>query len=142
MVMSNTFAQNFSANCESGSVMANNCTVSGGIIQNPSSWWTSGYLWRVGVALTVNFTLSGDIPNFININVKHTGSTGENEYTLGQIKVNNNTILTSYVPPYHMYNADTFTIPRAYLQNGINSIVISLSGGSKVWWIRSIEAIW
>jgi hypothetical protein len=136
------FAQHaFTANCASGEVSTTFCTVTGGIIQNPV-WWNLGSLWRIGDALTVKFNLRTEVPNYIELNVQHTGSWGENELTLGKIIVNGNLIVDSYVPPDHMLIADTFRIPREYLNKGSNTIVFALSGGDFVWWIRAIEARW
>jgi hypothetical protein len=136
-----TYAGNFSTNCEKGTVYALNCTVTGGTIQAPP-WWGKGSLWRIGPALNITFNLTGPIPNQFDIKVRHTGSWGNNEFTIGRIRVNGNFIVSNYIAPNQMDDADTFSIPRTYLHQGNNTIEISLSGGNFVWWIRSIEAKW
>lgn len=135
------YAGNFTANCESGKVYAVNCTVSGGTIVAPP-FWKKGSLWKIGPALSITFDLPRTIPNQLDIKIRHTGSWGNREFTLGKIRVNRNIIVTSYIPPNQMDDADTFSIPYAYLRPGKNTIEISLSGGNFVWWIRSIESKW
>jgi hypothetical protein len=135
------FAGQFSADCANGSVHVANCTLSGGSIVAPR-WWPHGSIWNVGPAITLSFNLTGPIPNQLVLKVRHTGSWGNNEFTLGSVKANGQTIVSSYIPPDHMNDYDTFSIPRAYLRQGMNTIVFSLSGGNYVWWIRSIEAVW
>jgi hypothetical protein len=141
VVPAKIYAGDFSANCTDGVVHVSKCKLNGGYVLAPP-WYSNGSLWRIGPAMTVSFKLSGPIPNQLVLKVRHTGSWGNNEFTLGSVKVNGNTIISGYVPPDHMNDPDTFSIPRTYLREGENTIEFSLSGGNYVWWIRSIEANW
>ena len=142
LAASQVFGDGFSADCTNGETNAEHCQVAGGIIQAPTWWWTEDFLWRIGPRLVLQFDLSDSIPNKIELYVRHTGSWGENEFTLGCISVSGNAIVTRYVPSYHMEIPDTLSIPRAYLHKGTNTIVFSLTGSDFVWWIRSIESSW
>jgi hypothetical protein len=140
-IASAAYAGDFSANCADGVVHASKCKLNGGTVVAPP-WYGHGSLWRIGPAMTISFKLSGPIPNQLVLKVRLTGSWGNDEFTLGMVKVNGNAIVSGYVAPDHMNDSDTFSIPRAYLRQGENTIEFSLSGGNFVWWIRSIEANW